>query len=120
MKKPGEPLYPDDEIPEPEHKGRGALSNASSRYDEEKKIRTTDGWDIEDELPPSLFEANGGSKMKDKDDKKPKRDEPAPVATKAIAPVKAALCVTTGTAKLGSAKPRYSGRHLQRGPGSPG
>jgi DNA repair photolyase len=53
MKKPdGTPLYPDDQIAEPEHNGRGALSNASSRYDDEKKIRTTDGWDIEDELPP--------------------------------------------------------------------
>ena len=52
MKKPGQPLYPDDAIPEPGHKGRGALSNGSSRYDDEKKIRTTDGWDIEDELPP--------------------------------------------------------------------
>jgi DNA repair photolyase len=52
MKKPGEHLYPDDEVPQPEHNGRGALSNASSRYDDEKMIRTTDGWDIEDELPP--------------------------------------------------------------------
>src|SRR6185437_12971142 len=53
MKRQGEPLYPDDAIPEPQHNGRGALSNASSRYDDEKKIRTTDGWDIEDdELPP--------------------------------------------------------------------
>src|SRR6266849_1668874 len=52
MKKDGEPLYPDDAIPEPQHNGRGALSNASSRFDDEKKIRTTDGWDIEDELPP--------------------------------------------------------------------
>jgi DNA repair photolyase len=52
MKKDGEPLYPDDAIPEPQHTGRGALSNASSRFDDEKKIRTTDGWDIEDELPP--------------------------------------------------------------------
>ncbi|HZY55193.1 MAG TPA: PA0069 family radical SAM protein [Reyranella sp.] len=52
MKKPGEPLYPDDEIAEPQHNGRGALSNASSRYDDEKKIRTSDGWDLEDELPP--------------------------------------------------------------------
>ena len=52
MKKPGEHLYPDDEIQQPQHNGRGALSNASSRYDDEKKIRTTDGWDIEDELPP--------------------------------------------------------------------
>ena len=52
MKKEGEPLYPDDQVPEPQHNGRGALSNASSRYDDEKKIRTTDGWDIDDELPP--------------------------------------------------------------------
>src|SRR5438552_6714640 len=52
MKKPGDPLYPDDAIPEPPRNGRGALSNASSRFDDEKKIRTTDGWDIEDELPP--------------------------------------------------------------------
>ena len=52
MKKPGEHFYPDDEIPQPQHNGRGALSNASSRFDDEKKIRTTDGWDIEDELPP--------------------------------------------------------------------
>jgi DNA repair photolyase len=52
MKTPAEPLYPDDEIPLLQHNGRGALSNASSRYDDEKKIRTTDGWDIEDELPP--------------------------------------------------------------------
>jgi DNA repair photolyase len=52
MKPPGEPLYPDDQVPEPQRNGRGALSNASSRFDDEKKIRTTDGWDIEDELPP--------------------------------------------------------------------
>ncbi|MBS0526993.1 MAG: PA0069 family radical SAM protein [Proteobacteria bacterium] len=52
MKKPGDHLYPDDEIPQPQHNGRGALSNASSRYDDEKKIRTTDGWDIDEELPP--------------------------------------------------------------------
>ena len=52
MKKNGEPLYPDDEVPLPQHNGRGALSNASSRFDDEKKIRTTDGWDVDDELPP--------------------------------------------------------------------
>ena len=52
MKNQAEPLYPDDAIPEPQHNGRGALSNASSRFDDDKKIRTTDGWDIEDELPP--------------------------------------------------------------------
>jgi len=52
MKVPGQPLYPDDALPEPVQEGRGALSNASSRYDEGKRIRTTDGWDVEDELPP--------------------------------------------------------------------
>ena len=51
-KQAGEPLYPDDEIPLAQHNGRGALSNVSSRYDDEKRIRTDDGWDIEDELPP--------------------------------------------------------------------
>jgi DNA repair photolyase len=52
MKMPAEPLYPDDEVALPEHTGRGALSNVSSRYDSEKKVRTSDGWDLEDELPP--------------------------------------------------------------------
>jgi len=54
------PDYPDDAIPEPVHRGRGALSNESSRYDSERRIRTTDGWETEassepsddDELPP--------------------------------------------------------------------
>jgi DNA repair photolyase len=51
-KSPGDPLYPDDQIPEPQQNGRGALSNASSRFDDERKIRTNDGWDIDDDLPP--------------------------------------------------------------------
>jgi DNA repair photolyase len=52
------PEYPDDPITEPAHKGRGALSNETSRYDREKRVRTTDGWEAEaaaagdDELPP--------------------------------------------------------------------
>ena len=45
------PDYPDDAIPEPVHRGRGALSNESSRFDSEKRIRTTDGW--ETEPPPA-------------------------------------------------------------------
>jgi DNA repair photolyase len=52
------PLYPDDAIPEPQHSGRGALGNASSRYDREKRVRTADGWEPsaeqtseDDELP---------------------------------------------------------------------
>src|SRR5580704_16990445 len=54
------PEYPDDPIAEPVHRGRGALSNESSRFDSERRIRTTDGWETEaaeqpsdnDELPP--------------------------------------------------------------------
>ena len=52
------PEYPDDPVAEPAHRGRGALSNESSRYDSEKRIRTTDGWETEapssddEELPP--------------------------------------------------------------------
>jgi len=41
------PDYPDDPVAEPVHKGRGALSNETSRYDTEKRIRTTDGWEAE-------------------------------------------------------------------------
>ena len=59
MRPTAPPDYPDDPIAEPVHKGRGALSNETSRYDTEKRIRTTDGWDAEvaaaaedDELPP--------------------------------------------------------------------
>ena len=50
----GTPLYPDDQVDEPEHNGRGALSNESSRFDDERKIRTSDGWDIDEEMPPLL------------------------------------------------------------------
>src|SRR5512143_1397571 len=54
------PDYPDDAIAEPVHRGRGALRNESSRFDSERRIRTTDGWETEasgqpsedDELPP--------------------------------------------------------------------
>ncbi|MGQ0580520.1 MAG: PA0069 family radical SAM protein [Reyranella sp.] len=59
MRPTAPPDYPDDPIAEPAHKGRGALSNETSRYDSEKRIRTTDGWEAEvaaaaedDELPP--------------------------------------------------------------------
>jgi len=58
MKPTVPPDYPDDAVPEPVHRGRGALSNESSRYDSEKRIRTTDGWETaasdseDDELPP--------------------------------------------------------------------
>ena len=33
-------------------KGRGALSNASGRFEAEKREREPDGWDIEEDLPP--------------------------------------------------------------------
>jgi DNA repair photolyase len=58
MRPTNPPDYPDDAVPEPAHRGRGALSNESSRYDSEKRIRTTDGWESaaepveDDELPP--------------------------------------------------------------------
>ena len=60
MRPKNPPDYPDDAIAEPVHRGRGALSNESSRFDSEKRIRTTDGWETEasgepsddDELPP--------------------------------------------------------------------
>ena len=60
MRPKNPPDYPDDAIAEPVHHGRGALSNKSSRFDSEKRIRTTDGWETEassepsedDELPP--------------------------------------------------------------------
>ncbi len=59
MRPKNPPDYPDDAIAEPVHHGRGALSNDSSRFDSEKRIRTTDGWETDastesddDELPP--------------------------------------------------------------------
>ena len=47
------PDYPDDPIAEPVHRGRGALSNESSRFDSERRIRTTDGWETEASVDPS-------------------------------------------------------------------
>src|SRR5258705_8904108 len=35
-------------------KGRGARSNASSRYDVEKRVRFDDGWTSEDDTPPPI------------------------------------------------------------------
>ncbi|MFZ5784482.1 MAG: PA0069 family radical SAM protein [Pseudomonadota bacterium] len=58
MRPTAPPDYPDDAVPEPVHRGRGALSNESSRYDSERRIRTTDGWEHvsvpseDDDLPP--------------------------------------------------------------------
>ncbi|MBM3648936.1 MAG: PA0069 family radical SAM protein [Alphaproteobacteria bacterium] len=56
MRPTAPPDYPDDPVAEPVRHGRGALSNESSRYDDEKRIRTTDGWETatpdEEELPP--------------------------------------------------------------------
>ena len=47
------PQYIDDPVAEPVHKGRGALSNESSRYDSERRIRTTDGWEAPPPAQPS-------------------------------------------------------------------
>jgi DNA repair photolyase len=59
MRPKAPPEYPDEPLAEPVHRGRGALSNESSRYDSEKRIRTADGWEADasscsddDELPP--------------------------------------------------------------------
>ena len=58
MRPKAPPEYPDEPLAEPVHRGRGALSNETSRYDSEKRIRTTDGWETanssseEEELPP--------------------------------------------------------------------
>lgn len=87
---------------------------------------------IEDELPPSLFEANKGSKdrkKKDKDkDKEKDKDKPKdePPVAKAepqapamkpsrIAPFKSALCVTTGAAKIGGTIDKAAMRAVAKG-----
>lgn len=73
---------------------------------------------VDDELPPSLFEANRGPKDKAKPDKpkdeKPARDE-RPASKHSIAPVKAALCVTTGAAKLGGKIDKPAMRAVAKG-----
>ena len=54
------PDSPDVPSAGPLHKGRGAVSNGSSRFDSERRVRTTDGWEApppeepseDDELPP--------------------------------------------------------------------
>src|ERR671911_1253891 len=53
MRPKNPPDYPDDAIAEPVHHGRGALSNESSRFDSERRIRTTDGWEPEASSEPS-------------------------------------------------------------------
>jgi hypothetical protein len=37
-----------------ELRGRGALSNASGRYERETRVLVDDGWTNEDETPPTL------------------------------------------------------------------
>src|SRR5689334_18687127 len=53
---PGGILPAMDEIPTRLRKGRGAVSNASSRYDREARVQTDDGWgndpDADPDLPP--------------------------------------------------------------------
>ena len=51
---------PDQPLPDQAIKGRGAVSNATGRFEPETRIRTDDGWDVaarlaeDEEIPPSL------------------------------------------------------------------
>lgn len=73
--------------------------------------------DRTDELPPSLYEAESGTPPKaDKVKKdKPARDDKPPQKAKRIAPVQAALCVTTGVAKIGTAIDKPAMRAVAKG-----
>jgi DNA repair photolyase len=44
----------DEAIPSAPRKGRGAVSNATGRYESAKRVATDDGWGIADEAPPPL------------------------------------------------------------------
>jgi DNA repair photolyase len=41
-----------DGAPAPPQRGRGALSNASGRFEKENRCREDDGWDLPEDLPP--------------------------------------------------------------------
>jgi DNA repair photolyase len=41
-----------DGAPPPPQRGRGALSNASGRFERETRCREDDGWDLPEDLPP--------------------------------------------------------------------
>jgi DNA repair photolyase len=41
-----------DGVPTPPQRGRGALSNASGRFEKENRSRDDDGWDRPEDLPP--------------------------------------------------------------------
>jgi DNA repair photolyase len=44
----------DEAIPSAARKGRGAVSNATGRYENATRVATDDGWSIADEAPPPL------------------------------------------------------------------
>jgi hypothetical protein len=82
--------------------------------------------DLDDQLPPSLYEQeNGGMKDKKKKDKDPPPlkpaepwTEPTPAKTAKstrIAPISKALCVTTGAAKLGEKVDKPAMRAVAKG-----
>src|SRR5208283_1391526 len=49
----GPAFAPAAELPSPRHKGsRGALSNASGRFEKETRFHDDDGWDLPEDLPP--------------------------------------------------------------------
>lgn len=87
---------------------REAVAQAPAPPTEDRDDRT-----IEEQLPPSLYEANGGTKV-EKPVKADKPDKPAPAKAARIAPIKAELCVTTGAAKIG-AKIEKSMRAVAKG-----
>jgi DNA repair photolyase len=41
-----------DGVPTPPQRGRGALSNASGRFEKETRCDANDGWDLPEDLPP--------------------------------------------------------------------
>jgi len=49
----GPAFAPAAELPSLRHKGsRGALSNASGRFEKETRFHDDDGWDLSEDLPP--------------------------------------------------------------------
>lgn len=93
-----------------------AIAQAPSAPSETKDDRTATS--IEDELPPSLYEANRGPKeKKEKREKEPPpMKNPAPAAKSSrVAPIKGALCVTTGVAKIGGTIDKPSMRAVAKG-----
>lgn len=66
---------------------------------------TKDDRTLEDQLPPSLYEANRGAPPKPAKADKPDKAKPSEARAKPLrrlAPIRADLCVTTGAAKVGA------------------